>query len=95
MVSVVEEVVDRQMAKIFEKTADKQKDVRYNDFRTKSNAALSMRGRIPSGFFWLINIEGVVIYGYTKNLPCRHLRPVIEGGWRCCRCGEGREQQHF
>jgi hypothetical protein len=44
MVSVMEEVADRQMVKISEKTADKQKDVRYNGFRTKSNAALSMRG---------------------------------------------------
>ena len=43
MVSVMEEVADRQMVKISEKTADKQKDVRYNGFRTKSNAALSMR----------------------------------------------------
>ncbi len=31
------------MAKISKKTADKRKDVRYNGFRTKSNAALSMR----------------------------------------------------
>ena len=30
--------------KIYQKTADKQKDVRYNGGRTKSNAALSMRG---------------------------------------------------
>lgn len=30
--------------KISKKTADKRKDVRYNDFRTKSNAALSIRG---------------------------------------------------
>lgn len=63
-----------------QKTADKRKDVRYNDDRTKSNAALSMRGDA----LWVLpanKIEGVVIYGYTKNLPCRHLRPVIKGGW--------------
>ena len=45
MVSVMEKVVaGKQVAKISEKTADKQKDVRYNGFRTKSNAALSIRG---------------------------------------------------
>ena len=50
MVSVTEEVADRQMEKILKKTADKQKDVRYNSGRTKSNAALSIRG----GSLWVL-----------------------------------------
>ena len=50
--------------KFMKKTADKQKDVRYNGCRTKSNAALSMNGKDSLGFFWLIKIEGVVFYGY-------------------------------
>ncbi len=52
--------------------------MRYNDYRTKSNAALSMR----EDSLWVLpanKIEGVVLYGYTKNLPSRHLRPFIEG----------------
>lgn len=44
MVPVIREAADRQMAKISEKTADKWRDVRYNGGRTKSNAALSIRG---------------------------------------------------
>lgn len=35
--------------KIFQKTADKQKDVRYNGGRTKSNAALSIGEEILTG----------------------------------------------
>lgn len=35
--------------KIFQKTADKQKDVRYNGDRTKSNAALSMEEKDSFG----------------------------------------------
>ena len=48
IVSVMEEVIDGQMAKISEKTADKQKDVRYNGCGTKSNEALSMNGKDSS-----------------------------------------------
>ena len=44
MVSIMEKVADRQMEKFLKITADKQKDVRYTGGRTKSNAALSMRG---------------------------------------------------
>ena len=58
MVSAMEEVADRQMAKFLKKTADKQKDVRYNGFRTKSNAALSIRGDslwvLPANTFGLV-----------------------------------------
>ena len=40
------------MEKFLKKTADKQKDVRYNSYRTKSNVALSIvDGSFSFGFF--------------------------------------------
>lgn len=86
IVSVMEEVIDGQMAKISEKTADKQKDVRYNGGRTKSNAALSMRGDflwvLPantnrrSGYLWLHKKSTMPpsTFGYQRRMAMLPLR---------------------